>query len=97
VTTSVNKRLFITWLILTAITLLYFWIDRATNTDGVLTASTVVTVSAIFLALMKVRIIMREFMDVRAAPPVLRSFTDAWIVLMGLALLGTYFVGRTLA
>ena len=35
---------------------------------GFPTASTVVTVGAICFALIKVRIIMREFMEVRAAP-----------------------------
>jgi len=95
-TTSVNKRLYIAWLILTAITLLYFWIDRAANTNGVLTASTVVTVSAICLALVKVRIIMRQFMEVRDAPRVLRGLTDAWIAVMAVALIGAYVVGRAL-
>ena len=56
----VNKRLFVAWLVLTAITLLYFWIDRSANSSGARTASTVVTVSAICLALVKVRIIMRR-------------------------------------
>ena len=44
-----------------------------------LVASTAVTVAAICLALVKVRIIMREFMEVRHAPPLLRRLTDLWI------------------
>ena len=93
----VNKRLFVAWLVLTAITLLYFWIDRSGNRSGALRASAVVTVSAICLALVKVRIIMRQFMEVRDAPLLLRRLTDFWILLMAVALLASYFAGRNLA
>ena len=63
-----NKRLFGVWLILVAISLAYLWIDHAATHQGIPTASTVVTVVAICFALIKVRIIMREFMEVRTAP-----------------------------
>ena len=72
-------------------------IDRAVDDDGVLRASTVASVAAIVLALVKVRIIMREFMDVRHAPRVLRAMTDALVIVMGACLLGTYLVGRAVA
>ena len=71
-----NKRLFWAWLILVAISLAYLWIDHAATHRGLPTASTVVTVGAICFALIKVRIIMREFMEVRTAPRVLRRLTD---------------------
>jgi hypothetical protein len=57
----------------------------------------VVTSSVIVIALVKVRIIFREFMEVRQAPAVLCRLTDAWVVLMAAALLGSYFVGTSLA
>ena len=63
-----NKRLMTVWLILTAMTLAYVWIDHTADQNGTLRASTVVTVSAIVIALIKVRIIFREFMEVRHAP-----------------------------
>jgi hypothetical protein len=88
-----NKRLAIVWLILTAMTLVYVWLDEAVDQNGTLKASTVVTVSAIVIALVKVRIIFREFMEVRHAPALLRRLTDAWVVLMAACLLGSYFVG----
>jgi hypothetical protein len=94
---SLNGRLFIVWLILVCITLLYLWIDHAADRSGVLIASTAVTVAAILLALVKVRIIMREFMEVRNAPPLLCRLTDFWVVLMAVALLGTYLGGRAVA
>ena len=60
------------------------------------TASAVVTVGAICLALIKVRIIMREFMEVRSAPRFLLRITDLWVVLMGVAMLAAYLVGRAM-
>jgi hypothetical protein len=93
----INKRLLLVWLILCAITLMYIWIDGAADSNGVLMAGTAGTVLAIGLALVKVRIIMREFMEVRHAPRFLRALTDLWIVVMAGALLGTYLVGRAIA
>ena len=52
------------------------------------------TVVAICFALIKVRIIMREFMEVRGAPLVLRRLTDFWVLLMAVALLGVYSLGK---
>ena len=95
--TRYNVRLFVVWLILVGITVAYLGIDRSAESHGVATASTVVTVAAICLALIKVRIIMREFMEVRGAPHLLRSLTDFWVVLMGVALLGVYLAGRAVA
>jgi len=94
---SGKTRLFVAWLVLVAITLIYLWIDNAADATGVLLASTGVTVAAICLALVKVRIIMREFMDVRHAPPLLRRLTDLLVAVMAVAMLGTYLVGRAVA
>ncbi len=60
-----NKRLFGAWSILVAISLAYLWFDHEATHQGLPSASTVVTVVAICFALIKVRIIMREFMEVR--------------------------------
>jgi Prokaryotic Cytochrome C oxidase subunit IV len=92
-----NKRLAIVWLILTLMTLAYVWMDNAVDQNGTLKASTVVTVSAIAIALVKVRIIFREFMEVRHAPTWLRRLTDAWVVLIAAGLLGSYFIGLAVA
>ena len=48
-------------------------IDGSADDHGVPGASTFASVAAIALALVKLRIIMREFMDVRHAPRVLRT------------------------
>lgn len=86
-----NKRLMIVWLILSALTLAYLWIDHSAG--GLLKSSAAVTSSVIVIALVKVRIIFREFMEVRDAPVLLCRLTDAWVVLIGAALLGCYFIG----
>ena len=94
--TSDKKRLSVAWLVVVGITLIYVWVDNAATDGAVLTASTTVTVAAIGLALVKFRIIMREFMDVRHAPPKLRRVTDMLVAVIAAALLSAYFVGRPL-
>jgi hypothetical protein len=86
-----NKRLLFVWLTLAALTLAYLWIDHSAG--GLLKSSAVVTSSVIVIALIKVRIIFREFMEVRDAPVLLCRLTDAWVVLIAAVLLGSYFVG----
>jgi hypothetical protein len=92
-----GKRLLGVWLILVAISLGYLLIDHEATHRGVPIANTVVTVLAICFALIKVRIIMRQFMDIRNAPPVLRRLTDFWVLLMAVALLGVYLAGTAVA
>ena len=94
--TAFNKRLFFVWLVLSGITVSYLIIDHRADHRGA-AASTAVTVSAVALALIKVRIIMREFMEVRSAPAWLRRLTDLLVVLMATSLLGVYVVGRSVA
>ncbi|MCV6975184.1 cytochrome C oxidase subunit IV family protein [Mycobacterium bourgelatii] len=89
-----NKRLLIAWLVLASLTLAYLWIDH--SVDGSPGPSVVVTLSVIAIALIKVRIIFREFMEVRHAPAVLCRLTDAWVVLVGVSLFSCYIVGSTL-
>lgn len=94
---SSKRRLNIAWLVLVAITVMYLWIDHTADEDGVPVARTAVTVSAIVLALVKYRLIMREFMDVRHAPPLLRRLTDLLVAVIAVALLTSYVVGRAVA
>jgi hypothetical protein len=92
VTAVFEKRLLLVWLVLSAITLVSVWMG---SLDGrnVLAPNTVIASSAILIALVKTRIIFREFMEVRHAPPLLRHLTDAWMLLTAVSVLGTYFVG----
>ncbi|BBU21206.1 cytochrome C oxidase subunit IV family protein [Mycobacterium xenopi] len=90
-----TKRLLVVWLLLSAITLAYLWVGSV-DPARALRPSAVVTTSAIVMALIKVRIVFREFMEVRHAPVLLCRLTDGWVVLMAVCLLGSYFVGMAI-
>jgi len=94
---SAERRLSVAWVVVVTITLIYLVIDGSVDDSDVMRASTVASVAAIGLALVKVRIVMRELMDVRHAPRILRTVTDALVLTMGVFLLGTYLVGRAIA
>jgi hypothetical protein len=91
---KLKKRMLITWLCLAAITVGYAALDGAAEEGGAPRASALVTSSAIVIALVKVRIIFREFMEVRGAPALLRRLTDLCVVLMAVVMLGSYAIGR---
>jgi hypothetical protein len=79
---------------LALLTLGYLWIDHSVG--GSLRSNAVVTSSVIVIALIKVRIIFREFMEVRHAPVLLRRLTDVWVFVIAAGLFGSYFVGLAL-
>jgi hypothetical protein len=79
---------------LASLTLGYLWIDHSVG--GSLRSNAVVTSSVIVIALIKVRIIFREFMEVRHAPVPLRRLTDVWVLVIAAGLFGSYFVGLAL-
>ena len=87
-----DRRLAVVWLVLVGIALLYVVVDDSVT--GALRASVPVTVIAICLAMIKVRIVMREFMEVRTSPRLLRRITDMLIVVMTAALIASFTVGR---
>ncbi len=93
---GVEKRLSVVWLALSAITILQLGV---VSLDGqaALARSSAITASAIVIALIKVRIIIREFMGVRHAPEMLGRLTDLWVVLTGAILLGGYLAGAAFA
>ena len=88
-----RRRSLTVLLILVAITLGYLALDRSADNQGAYQASSIVTTAAIGLALVKVRLIFREFMQVNNAPVLLRRLTDLWVALIGAVLLGSYLVG----
>ena len=87
-----ERRLIVVWLTLSAITLAQLAVGSLGEQDS-LTPNAAVTSSAIVIALIKVRVIIREFMEVRHAPVLLCRLTDLWVVVTGVSLLGSYFVG----
>lgn len=94
---SAERRLTVALVLVVAVTLIYLAIHDATDDHGVLRASTAASLAGIALALAKLRIIVREFMDVRHAPTMLRNMSDALIVTMGVLLVGTYLIGSATA
>ncbi len=92
-----NKRLLVVWVVLASLTLSYVWIDHsAAFQGGSLRPSALITSGVIVIALIKVRIIFREFMEVRQAPALLCRLTDAWVLLIAVVLLGSYFAGMAI-
>ena len=87
-----EKRLLVVWLALSAITMVSVWIGSLAGQDA-LRPNAVATSSAIVIALVKARVIFREFMEVRHAPVLLGRLTDLWLVVTGVSLLGCYFFG----
>ena len=90
-----EKRLLIAWLVLSAITIASLSVARLDG-EAALRANAAITCTAIAVALVKVRIIFREFMEVRHAPVLLCRLTDGWLLVTAVALLGTYFAGGRL-
>jgi len=88
---TLPKRLILAWAVLAGITLLAWWIG-AHHGAGTPKPDAAVALSAIAITLVKVRVIMREFMDVRSAPAWLKRVTDGWLVVFGAAMLLAYFV-----
>jgi hypothetical protein len=49
-----------------------------------------ITVAVVLLGLIKGRLIIRTFMEVRTAPRWLQLFTDAWLVILWMSILAIY-------
>jgi hypothetical protein len=93
VNAGIEKRLLVVWLVLSAITMAQLAVGSV-DRQVAPAPNAAITSSAIVLALIKVRIVFRQFMEVRHAPALLGRLTDLWIVLTGAVLLGCYFAGR---
>ena len=73
--TGIEKRLLLVWLVLSAISMSQLWLGSFSS-QAVLAPNAVITFSVIAVALLKVRIIDREFMEVRHAPILLSRLVD---------------------
>ncbi|UGT61896.1 cytochrome C oxidase subunit IV family protein [Nocardia asteroides] len=80
-----RRALVLVWLVLVVSTIAAWWFAPGHTTE--LVAVVVV------LAFVKCRLVLRWFMEVRAAPRWLRLGTDAWLVLLWAGLAGIYFSG----
>jgi hypothetical protein len=67
------------WIILSAITILSWWLAPGHARGAAAAASVPITAAVILLGFIKGRMIIRYFMEVRTAPRWLKLFTDAWL------------------
>jgi hypothetical protein len=96
VNAAFEKRLTAVWLALSAITITQLGVGSLAAGE-VPQPNPALSAGAIVLALVKVRVIVREFMEVRHAPLLLSRLTDLWLALAGASLLGCYFAGMAFA
>lgn len=80
-----------TWLLLVAITVGSWWLAPA-QYSGALRASVPITALVLALTLIKSRLIIRQFMEVRSAPRWLKLATDSWLVVLFGALFTIYLI-----
>ncbi|MBJ7338339.1 cytochrome C oxidase subunit IV family protein [Mycolicibacterium sp.] len=85
-----SRRTTLVWITLCAITIGSWWLAPGHRGDSVAVASVPITVAVIVLGFIKGRLIIRTFMEVRAAPRWLRLSTDAWLVVLWMAILAIY-------
>lgn len=74
------------WLLLSVITLVSAWLGSAGRPRDA--PSALLTTVVLAIAVVKARFVIRDFMDVRAAPAWLRYGTDGWLV----ALLAVFLI-----
>lgn len=87
-TTLLRNPLTRVWALLTAVTLLSWWIGRGHGAEYRLDAA--VTVGVLLIAALKVQLVMRHFMEVRTAPRWLRRAAYGWTVTLLVLLLTAY-------
>ena len=71
----------IAWIVLCALTIASWWLSPA-HSGAAAVPSLPITVAVVVLGLIKSRLIIRYFMEVRTAPRWLRLATDCWLVVL---------------
>ena len=87
-----DKRLLAVWLSLAAITLVQFAVDSLPG-HGIQSPGGWITIGVVAIALLKVRLILHEFMELRHAPRRLARLADLWVGATGVILLAVHFLG----
>jgi len=88
-TTTKARAITYVWIILSAITLVSWFLGPA-RVAGTAVASVPITVAVVLLGFIKGRMIIRYFMEVRTAPRWLKLFTDAWLIILWAGVLAIY-------
>jgi len=92
-TMTTQSRLTIVLTLIVSVTLLS-WLLGTGGGQHPTAASLAISAAVVFIALVKVRIIMRELMEVGRAPAWLRWTSDIWLVLFFAALFVVHYVVR---
>src|SRR5262245_6867981 len=87
--TKCEQRLLLVWVALVAVTLISWWIGSK-HGNGEFRNSVSITYGVLLIAAIKIRVIVREFMEVRHAPNLVRRLTYGWTVFVMIALLAVY-------
>lgn len=90
-TTTAGRTTTYVWIILSAITIVSWWLAPA-HSHGTAVPSVSITVAVILLAFVKGRMIIRYFMEVRTAPRWLKLTTDAWLIALWAGVLAIYLI-----
>ncbi len=80
------------WIILSAITILSWWLAPGHGHGQAAGPSVPITLVVILLAFVKGRMVIRYFMEVRTAPRWLKLATDGWLVALWAGVLAIYLV-----
>jgi Prokaryotic Cytochrome C oxidase subunit IV len=78
------------WIILSAITIMSWWLAPPHDHGAPAAASIPITIAVILLGFIKGRMIIRYFMEVRTAPRWLKMATDAWLTVLWVSVLVIY-------
>ncbi len=77
------------WIILCAITIGSWWLSPA-HTGKPAVPSVTITIAVVLLGMIKGRLVIQYFMEVRSAPRWLRIATDAWLLVLWASVLAIY-------
>lgn len=83
-----HPRATMTWLCLLGVTFVSWTLGHGVGIGDPHAAGAII----IAVTFVKVRLVIREFMEVRTAPPWLRFGTDGWLLLVGTVLLVRFLV-----
>jgi len=89
-TTTAARTTTYAWIVLSAITIVSWWLAPDHGHGATAVASVPITVAVIVLAFIKGRLIIQYFMEVRTAPRWLKLFTDAWLTILWAGVLAIY-------
>jgi len=82
------------WLLLMLATCLSWWLGQDHGLSAAQTSDyRLISSGLMFIAFIKVRIVIRYFMEVRQAPLALKLVCDGWVVLVCGAILYLYWFG----